>query len=227
MFPWCIAGTGECRWIGVSRRTSKVIIGVMRYRRAVEKLRILAEACESVKNWPPEDPFLLEAYVFGDVLEGVDPLECVEVALVLNLPPEEVPWESCPHGTSWLEDRLRLGKGRFAYWWRSHLSPVPNHRIREPVRFWSQEGPDEAVLQALADRRFNDLPRLAPSPQAEREQLAGELAAALSHLRAVHASYWDHDWRREHRGFGRYPEHHLWEAVQGYLELYDAAESAD
>jgi hypothetical protein len=43
----------------------------------------------------------------------------------------------------------------------------------------------------------------------------------------VHASYWDHDWRREHRGFGRYPEHHLWEAVHGYLDLYDAAESAD
>jgi hypothetical protein len=139
----------------------------MRYRRAVEKLRILAEACDSVKNWPPEDPFLLEAYVFGDVLEGADPLECVEVALVLNLPAEEVPWESSPHGTAWLADRLRLDKGGFAYWWRSHLSPVPNHRIRAPVRFWSQEGPDEAVLQALVERRFDDLPRLAPSPQAE------------------------------------------------------------
>lgn len=79
----------------------------MRYRRAVEKLRTLAEACEAVKNWPPGDPFLLEAYVFGD----------------------------------------------------------------------------------------------------------------------VHVSYWDHDSRREHRGSGRYPEHHLWEAVQGYLDLYDAAES--
>jgi hypothetical protein len=183
----------------------------MRYRRAVEKLRILAEACDSVKNWPPEDPFLLEAYVFGDVLGGA----------------EEVPWEFSPHGTAWLAERLRLDKGGFAYWWRSHLSPVPNHRISAPVRFWSQEGPDEAVLQALVDRRFDDLPRLAPSPQAQREYLAEDLAAALSHLRAVHASYWDHDWRREHRGFGRYPEHHLWEAVQGYLDLYDATESAD
>jgi hypothetical protein len=104
---------------------------------------------------------------------------------------------------------------------------VPNHRIRAPVRFWSQEGPDEAVLQALIDRRFGDLPRLAPSLQAEREYLAGDLAAALSRLRVVHASYWDRDWRREHRGFGRYPEHHLWGAVQGYLDLYDAAGSAD
>ena len=83
------------------------------------------------------------------------------------------------------------------------------------------------MLQVLAERRFGDLARLAPSPQAEREELAEELATALSRLRAVHASYWDHDWRREHRGFGRYPEYHLWEAVHGYLDLYDAAESAD
>ena len=67
-------------------------------------------------------------------------------------------------------------------------------------------GRDEAVLQVLAVRRFDDLPRLAPSLQAEREHWAGDLAAALSRLCAVHASYWDHDWRREHRGFGRYPE---------------------
>jgi hypothetical protein len=200
---------------------------VVRYRRAVEKLRLLAGACDAVKNWPPEDPFLREAYVFGDVLEGTDPLECVEVALVLNLPPEEVTWESSPHGTLWLEDRLRLDKGGFAYWWRSHLSPVSNHQIRGPVRFWSLEGPDEAVLQALAERRFDGLPRRVPSSQAQREQLLEELAMALRRLRAVHASYWDSGWRREHRGSGRYPEHELWEAIQGYLDLYDAAVSPD
>jgi hypothetical protein len=57
---------------------------------------------------------------------------------------------------------------------------VPNHHIRAPVRFWSREGPDEAVLQVLAERRFGDLARLAPSPQAEREEFAEELATALS-----------------------------------------------
>jgi hypothetical protein len=30
---------------------------------------------------------------------------------------------------------------------------------------------------------------------------------------------------RMHRGLGRYPEHHPWEAVQGYLDVHDAAES--
>jgi hypothetical protein len=197
----------------------------MRYRRAVEKLRILAEACESIKRWPLEKPFLLEAYTFGDVLRGADPLDCVEVVLVLNLPPQDVVWGSMPHGTVWLADELRLSKGGFCYWWRSHLDPVWNHYVQDPVRFWSHDGPDEAVLQALAERRFGDLPREAPSPSARREQLTSELDAALSHLRAVHDSYWDHDWRREHRGLGRYPENDLWEAVDSYLELRDAAKS--
>jgi hypothetical protein len=122
----------------------------MRYRRAVEKLSELAGSCERAKRWPPGEPFLLQAYVFGDVLAGVDPLEAVEVALVLNLPPEEVPWESNPHGTQWLADEMRLSKGGFVYWWRSHLEPVANHYIKGPVRFWSREGPDGDVLTALA-----------------------------------------------------------------------------
>jgi hypothetical protein len=198
---------------------------VMRYRRAVEKLRTLAEGCEEVKSWPPGDPFLLEAHVFGEVLRGTDPLECVEVALVVNLPPDEVAWGSTPPGTLWLADRLRLSKGGYCYWWRSHLDPVSNHYIQGPVRFWSQDGTDEGVLQALAERRFGDLPRQEPTPGAHQEQLARELAAALSHLRSVHASYWDSGWRREHRGYDRHPEHELWDAVDGYLELRNAADS--
>ena len=59
---------------------------------------------------------------------------------------------------------------------RSHLGAVPNHYIRGPVRFWSLEGPDEPVLQVLAERRFRDLARLAPSRQAGREQLTGNWA---------------------------------------------------
>jgi hypothetical protein len=102
--------------------------------------------------------------------------------------------------------------------------PVANHYIHEPVRFWSLDGPDEGVLQALAERRLDDLPRVTSSPGVRREQAAGELEAALSRLRSVHASYWDYDWRRENRGGGRYPEHELWEAVQGYLDLLDASQ---
>ena len=68
----------------------------------------------SGQGWPPEDPFLLEAWAFGDVLRGADPLECVEVVIVVNLPPQEVVWGSSPQGTIWLADRLRLSKGAAA-----------------------------------------------------------------------------------------------------------------
>lgn len=200
----------------------------MRYTRAVQKLRQLAEACDQIGRWTAEDeePFLVAMYTFGDVLEGADPIEVVEVAGVIRLPPEEVTWGSSPHGTEWLADQLRLGKGNFGYYWRSYLDPVWNHYIRSPVRIWSQDGIDETALSALAARRFSELPRLTPTPVDERLQLRDDLDAALSHLRDVHGSYWDQGWRREHRGFGRYPENELWEAVEGYLSLLTASRPA-
>ena len=80
----------------------------------------------------------------------------------------------------------------------------------------------------LQDVAVGQVAALLPGPDgvgvaARHDQIAGELDGALSHLREVHAAYWDNDWRREHRGLGRYPEHELWEAVDGYLELRDAA----
>jgi hypothetical protein len=45
----------------------------------------------------------------------------VQVAVAINLSPEEVPWESSPGGTDWLASELRLSKGGFLYFWRSGL----------------------------------------------------------------------------------------------------------
>lgn len=199
----------------------------MRYGRAIEKLRLLAEGCQEIGGWPPDDePYLVAMYAFGDVLEGADPLQVVHVAGVIRLPPEEVTWGSSPPGTEWLADRLRLSKGGFEYWWRSYLDPVWNHYIRSPVRIWSQDGIDDDALDALAARRFSGLRRLTPDPVDERLQLRDDLDAALRHLRDVHGSYWDQQWRRDHRGLGRYPEHELWEAVEGYLDLLSASHPA-
>lgn len=194
----------------------------MRYGRAVEKLRLLADACRSTTWMPLDEPFLWEAYVFGDVLDGADPIDSLQVAFTINLVPEEVPWCSRPSGTAWLVDRLRLDKGGFRYWWRSRHEPVWNHHIREPVRFWSFEGTDEAALDALRERRFTDLPRLVAGHAELRRCAEVELDRALGQLRAVREKYWDRDWRTEHRGGGRYPEDHLWEVTDGYLDLLDA-----
>lgn len=147
----------------------------MRYRRAVEKLRLLAEECEKVGFYPPwDEPFLVSFYAFGDVLEGADPLEAVQVVGLIRLPPAEVPWGSEPHGTEWFADRLRLSKGGYEYWWRSYLDPPWNHYIRSPVMIWSQDGPSTGALDALAERRFSDLQRLTPTPANERRQVHSE-----------------------------------------------------
>lgn len=200
----------------------------MRYRRAVERLRMLADACQHTTRWPPDDqPLLREAYVFGEVLAGDDPVDHVKVAMVLNLPPEEVPWESHPHGTEWLVHTLRLHKGGFGYWWRSRHEPVWNHYIRDSVRFWSVDGPDEEVLQALSERRLSDLPRLTADPGEVRAHMAEALDVVLARLREVHANYWEREWRQENRGNYRYPENTLWEAVEGYLDLLDAKDPPD
>jgi hypothetical protein len=201
----------------------------MRYQRAVEKLRTLAEACERVKFfWFDTEPFLKAVYAFGEVVAGTDPLDDVQVAVAINLSPEEVPWESNPEGTDWLANELRLSKGGFMYFWRSHLDPIWNHYIRGPVCIWSVDGgPDEQALAALEARDFGSLKRPIPGSADERLQLREDIGAALAHLREVRDKYWDHDWRREHRGNGRYPENELWDAVEGYLDLLDASHSSD
>ncbi|MFC4854593.1 DUF7711 family protein [Actinophytocola glycyrrhizae] len=199
----------------------------MHYRRAVQRLRMLAQACQQTTSSTLDESLLREAYVFGEVLDGADSIELVEVAMVLDLPSEQVPWESQPNGTRWLVDVLRLDKGAYAYWWRSRHDPVWNHHIREPVRFWSLDGPDEDVLRALSERRFADLPRVVADPGEVRAQTAAALDTALARLRAVHANYWERDWRQENRGNHRYPENALWEAVAGYLDLLDAKTPPD
>ena len=76
---------------------------------------------------------------------------------------------------------------------------------------------------AIATRRFAELPRVTIGPTELRRRTEVELDRALAQLRAVHQAYWERDWRREHRGGGRHPEHHLWEVTEGYLDLLDAA----
>ena len=197
----------------------------MRYAQAVKKLRRLARACGRVGVWPPwEEPFLVEMYAFGAVVEGADPLEVVQVAGVINLPPAKVLWNSSPYGTQQLANDLRLGDGGYEYRWRSHLDPVWNHYIQGPVRIWSRAGAEEATLDALAKRRFDDLRRLVPDPAEQQRQLLAEVDAAQRRLRRVRDRYWDREWRREHKGPGQHPENELWEAVSGYLELLEATQ---
>jgi hypothetical protein len=48
--------------------------------------------------------------------------------------------------------------------------------------------------------------------------------ASRAHLRYVVDRYWDRDWRSNHKGFGTYPEDHLWRAATAVVDLHEVAD---
>ena len=144
---------------------------VMRYSVAVDRLRAIAETCTRLASLWEDDPLVVGAYVFGELLEGGQRPERLQLAFVVDLPPEEVSWYAEPTPMAGFATTMGIDKYPCEWYSRPALWPVWNHRIRGPVRFWSLAGPDESALEALGDRRLGDLHRLIPTAAEEAEQL--------------------------------------------------------
>jgi hypothetical protein len=195
----------------------------MKFSTAIGRLRAITAELDRIAGFD-EDFLLEEAWVFGELLDRPDQLDVVSLALVVDLPVEEVTWYARPAPAEALTSLLRFEKYPLRWFWRPTVWPVWNHAIDRAVRFWSKgTGADTTALEALADRRPDALTVVAP-PDAEalRGQLLIDHDAARLHLRQVVDQYDDPGWRREHKGFGVYPEDHLWWAAKGFLDL-DAA----
>jgi hypothetical protein len=192
----------------------------MKYETAVRRLRTIAERCEQMTvRWSGE--FMVAAYAFGSVLDSRDDIAVVEVAFVLDAPPDELTWGVRPQKYIGLPHWLDFDTAPVGWYLRPAVWPVHNHMIVRPLRIWSHDGPDTVALDALEHGQAEPLRLPPPSDDDLREQLAEELTASLTHLRRVEADYWERQWRRENRGAGIYPENHLWDAVYGYLDLLD------
>jgi hypothetical protein len=181
---------------------------------ATERLRLR----DTDIGWPLE-----EMWVTGDLLGLANTLEAGSVVLVLDLPAEELPWLALHPAGEWVGDQLRLGKRPLLWCYRPLTWPVWNHEHRRLCRFWTaREGLDSTVIEALRTRRLDRLDVVEPSPEELVTQLREELALSRRHLRAVLATYWDRDWRREHKGYDESPEDHLWRAATAVSEIADA-----
>lgn len=169
-------------------------------------------------GWPLE-----ELWVTGDLLEDRSELEAGSVVLVLDLPPEELPWLATHPAGEWVRADLRLGKRPLLWSYRPALWPVWNHRHRRVARFWSaRSGTEAAVLDALGAGRVDDALIVEPSTDELVDQLTVEVDVSATHLREVLASYWNPDWRRRHKGVDTSPEDQLWRAAQAAVEIADA-----
>lgn len=175
-----------------------------------------------VGTWPLE-----ELWISGDLLTDAESVEASSVVLALDVPADELPWLAIHPAGEWVGDQLHLQKRPFRWCYRPLLWPVWNHEHRRLVRFWSATGgPDGDVIATLRERAVHRLAVVEPSPPVLAAQLQEELVVSRRHLRRVLDSYWDHDWRREHKGFDASPEDHLWRAAQAVTELQDAVASA-
>lgn len=176
---------------------------------------------DSNMGWP-----LREMWVTGDLLGLADTLEAGAVVLVLDLPVEELPWLALHPAGEWIGEQLRLGKRPLQWCYRPVAWPVWNHEHRRLARFWSAaDGVDPTGIDALRARRLDRLEVVEPSADALSEQLRVELAASRGHLAAILGNYWDHDWRRDHKGYDTSPEDHLWRAATAVTGIWAALDN--
>ena len=157
----------------------------MKYSTAVARLRSCAADLDRLAG-VSEEPLLVEAWVFGELLDLPDPLDVITLALVGDLPAEEVTWQARPLRAEAVTSFVGFEKHPLRWFWRPAVWPVWNHAIDRAVRFWCSAGTEAAALDALADRRLDALTVVAPSDaEALREQLLIEHEAARQHLREV------------------------------------------
>ncbi|MDX8047809.1 hypothetical protein SK571_00310 [Lentzea sp. BCCO 10_0798] len=190
----------------------------MKWTRAVHHLAELAEKCGDL----PASFFrfqVVEVWVFGELLDVPRDVDTIEVALVTDLPVDEVPWLSEPAGAEHWANSTRLSRNPFEARWRSKDAPVWNHRIERPALVWSAaDGMNEETLVAISDGTGELVRQAAPSPEELRKRVEDEFDVSLRALRRVNQAYTDHRWSP-----GKLTPYSdaLWRTTTGYLDLLD------
>jgi hypothetical protein len=200
----------------------------MKRSRALHHLHALAEACATMAG-RPSSIFPLRViglWAAGEVLEPVDSVEVLVVALQVDLPPGATPWLCAPRGATHWAQAVRLPKLPIVAHWRSVHAPVWNHELVRPLLVWSaQDGVHEPALAALAGPGRDALDALrgpVPTPGQLRGRLEQELLVAQAAVRERSADYQRRRWSP---GKLEPVADALADAVQGWLDLADALES--
>ncbi len=166
-------------------------------------------------GWP-----LTEMWVAGALLESSDEIDHGTVVLMIDLPPDELPWLAAHPTAEWVGEQLRLGKRPMLWSYRPAAWPAWTYRDQRVARFWSaSNGIESGLIDELRSGVVSGL--IEPGRAELVEQVGVELEVSKAHLRSILAQYWDHDWRRNNRNHTS-PEDQLWRAATAVTELEDA-----
>lgn len=194
----------------------------MKWTRAVQHLRDLAAKCEELDGQSSSIYRfrVVGLWAVGEVLGPARDLEHVTVALVVDLPVDEVPWRSEPVGAEHWLNATRVARNPIVPLWRSVHAPVWNHRIQRPALVWeSGSGVAEDTVTAVAEGRGDRVRLSAPSADELRDRLRDELEVSLRALRGRTRTYEEQRWRP---GKLTPLADDLWRVTDGYLDLLDA-----
>ena len=97
---------------------------VMRYSIAVDRLRTIAETCIRLASLWKDDPLVVGAYVFGELLEGSQRPERLQLAFAVDLPPDEVTWYTQPIPMAGFAATVGIDKYPCEWYSRPALWPV-------------------------------------------------------------------------------------------------------
>lgn len=192
-------------------------------RHLVEMAEVATEQSQgsrSATGWP-----LTEMWVAGALLESSDEIDHGTVVLMIDLPPDELPWLAVHPTAEWVGEQLRLGKRPMWWTYRPTAWPAWTYRNQRVARFWSaSNGIETGLIDELRSGVVSDV--IEPDRAELVEQVGVELEVSKAHLRSILDQYWDHDWRRHNRSHTS-PEDQLWRAATAVTELEDALREFD
>lgn len=187
----------------------------------------LAAKCGELATLPSSiHPLRVVAlWAVGDVLGEPRDLDQVTVAVVVDLPVDDVPWMSEPHGAEHWANASRMSRNPIRPLWRSARAPVWNHLVHRPALVWDAvDGTAEETLAALADGRGEQVRQAAPGADELRARLRDEVAVSLRALRRQTRAYEEKRWSP---GKLTTVSDALWRVSEGYLDVLDAHRAGD
>lgn len=197
----------------------------MKYSTAVGRLRSVAADLSSLVGW--EGFPIVEAHVYGDLIDAANEVDLISLAFVVDRPVEEVTWLARPAHLEAVASQLRLDKLPTGWRWRPSAWLAWNHEIVGPVAFWSKDvDTDESALEALGKRRLTGL-RYGPGDEvAFEQQLRGGARGNPTPPRGGRRFLSRSRMAPRAQRIRRVPEDRLWWATKGVLDLEAALSRA-